>query len=206
MDVARYGKDRTAVGEWRPDAGGAGPFRILDSWVHRDTTESKDRLLALYRAADPRPSVINVDVVGLGAGVVDAGRHDTWEEMDALQQAQEARLPIHAVNSGEAATKPALYRNLRAEMGWNVRNLALNGKLSIPAEQAQIKTDLGGYRYEIAGDRVIALELKDRMRERLGRSPDFGDTLMLACGVTARRALPDLMLTGVTQENKYAAI
>jgi hypothetical protein len=72
--------------------------------------------------------------------------------------------------------------NLRAELTWRMRD-ALdpdNGiDLALP-DDPRIISDLCSVRYvPLAGGKVKA-ESKDDIKQRLGRSPDIGDTVLLA--------------------------
>lgn len=112
---------------------------------------------------------IKVDDDGVGGGLVDMlSSEGYWV------------VPINA-NSRPSSLK---YPNKRSEMWFIVRERAAMGLLSmgaLPKEVRQrLKTQLCAIEWavDVAGRRVI--EPKDRMKEKLGRSPDDGDALNLA--------------------------
>ena len=81
------------------------------------------------------------------------------------------------VNFGGRATKEASYANKRAEM-WDEARLWLLSGGCLPAN-ARLKSDLSTPTYGFDASGRMVLESKDKMKERLGRSPDLADALAL---------------------------
>ena len=158
VDVARYGDDSTVVYERRGTH-----VRLLAEWKRQDTHTTSEELIALFRAADQKPSAVVVDDVGVGGGVVDNLRA--------------AHLPVRGVNVGESAHAAAKFKNLRAELAWHLRTV-LEGGGSLPQDE-RVRSELTAFRYLVQGGR-IAIEGKKELKKRLGRSPDHADALILA--------------------------
>jgi phage terminase large subunit len=68
LDVARYGDDRTALVHSQ-----APRVEKVESWRGLDTMQTAGRVKLAYdeAATDDKPTNIVIDVIGIGAGVVD---------------------------------------------------------------------------------------------------------------------------------------
>ena len=106
-----------------------------------------------------------IDEIGVGAGVVDRLRQLGHE--------------VEAVNVGSASGDPNLFLNLRAEIGWRVRERFERGEVAITDDPALV-SELAAMRYTYDPRGRIKLEAKDAAKARLGRSPDLADAAMLA--------------------------
>jgi len=120
---------------------------------------------------DSKPQ-INIDVIGIGSSVYDSARE---------------LLPnVQPVNVGEGSkaldkTRKFRFRNVRAEMYWRFRedlDPESGLDIAIPPD-SQLLADLASARYKITPS-GIQIEEKDAIKERLGRSPDRGEALLLA--------------------------
>jgi len=121
---------------------------------------------AEYRLApaERRPVEIMVDVIGLGAGVVD--------------RLCEMGLPARGVNVSEASTVKDKYMNRRAELWFELREWFLKRDCRIPDEPTLI-TELTSPRYQFTSVGKLKMETKEEMKKRGLRSPDVADALML---------------------------
>jgi phage terminase large subunit len=94
-------------------------------------------------------------------------------------------LLVSAVNVSEAATDPERFKNLRAELWWNLRerlnpNPRLNpDPIALPPDDV-LMADLTNVKYRINSRGQIEIESKEDIKKRLGRSPDRGDAVVLA--------------------------
>ena len=159
VDVARFGDDRTVVYEHC----GMGVVRLVAEWTKQDTHTTSEKLIALFRARNPKPAVVVVDDIGVGGGVVDNLRA--------------ARLPVRGINVGGAARQADKFANKRAELAWHLRTV-LEGGGCLPDDE-HLRSELMAFRYLVRSGR-IAIEGKDELKKRLGRSPDHADALILA--------------------------
>jgi hypothetical protein len=172
VDVARGGKDKTVLaprhGNW------FGPLKLYPGADTPDG-ESVARLLLPVMTGE---AVANVDVVGIGASAYDVSR------MFGLN--------VWPVNAGAGAKDPYgqpltdrsgrfPFVNVRAAMYWALREAldpSLESTLMLPPSRT-LAADLSAAKWSIKSGR-IAIEDKDDVKTRLGRSPDEGDAVALA--------------------------
>jgi hypothetical protein len=174
LDVARFGGDRNVLIERtnrmiRPN---------IEVWENVDTMQTAGRVKAKWDETPDhaRPRTILVDVIGIGAGVVDRLR--------------ELGLPVRGINVSESASSSDRYLNGRAELWWKCREW-LAGKDTIlprppagadsrdhPAEL--LATELTLLRYEFTSNGRLKVESKADVKARGFRSPDIADAVVLS--------------------------
>lgn len=163
VDVARFGGDETVIWPRRgPHA--YEPVVVADM----DSIQVADKVMEvvhLYRRPSEKPSV-RVDVIGVGAGVVDQlQRHGKY-------------VVVVPVNVAERSDDPERFYNLRAQLWFGLRDwLAEEGYL--PSD-SKLEGELVSVRYGFDSRGRIKVEPKDELRKRIGRSPDRADALALA--------------------------
>ncbi len=176
-DVARGGADQTVAlsrwGKWF-----AHPHKFKGE-VTDDGPKATELILRYHDGRCP----VNIDVIGLGASVYDFAR----------QKIGELAVPVNVAAGATATDRTGRYGfvNVRAAMWWRLRE-ALDPDhgegLFLPPDQ-ELLADLIAPRFEVLAS-GIKLEPKDRIKERLGRSPDVGDACALAFwdggGITPR--------------------
>lgn len=174
VDVARGGKDKTVIicrhGQWY-----AQPIAHAGSF-----TPDGPKCGALVMAAARDGARLHVDGIGVGAAVVD------W-----LRERQQ---PVISVNVAEAATERSQggtfgFFNLRSQLMWKLRedlDPANNTGICLPPSR-ELRADLAAVKWELRG-KVLQVESRDKIIEKLGRSPDYLSALMLA-----RMDSPDLV-------------
>ena len=111
------------------------------------------------------PDEVVVDEIGIGAGVMDRLREQGYR--------------VRGVNVGTSARDSQHFANLRAEGYWNLRQLVMEGSLSLPADN-ELVGQLAGLRYSFNSLGRVVIESKEEMRRRNTPSPDKADALMLA--------------------------
>ncbi|WP_155625832.1 DEAD/DEAH box helicase family protein [Burkholderia vietnamiensis] len=171
LDVARFGTDRTALcirhGNVVRDN--------IEWWSGLDTMQTVGKIKHLYDNCtyQERPLEILVDVIGLGAGVVDRGR--------------EMGLPVRGVNVSEAPALGDKYINLRAELWYKCREWLETRAVKLPNDN-QLKAELATVRYDFQSSGKIKIESKADIRKRGVRSPDIADSLILTFASDAATA------------------
>ena len=114
-----------------------------------------------------------VDVIGIGAGVVDYLRHQ-GKLVEAFNAAERSDLKDR---SGELG-----FVNRRSAGWWNLRELLdpANGERAALPPDDRLTGDLTAPHWRIVAGGKIQVESKDEIRVRLGRSTDDGDAVMMA--------------------------
>lgn len=168
VDVARGGTDRTVLtlrfGSWFEKP------RVYSG----SSTPSGDSVAQLVLAARGSESCkVQVDVIGVGASVYDCLKRHIGSNAIAMNAAE-------ASESHDKSGQLAFY-NRRAEWWWKLRE-ALDPEsgagLMLPNDR-ELLADLVAPRFRLTA-RGILVESKDNIRHRLGRSPDKGDSFVLA--------------------------
>ena len=166
VDVARFGSDRTVICVRQGD-------RVIDiaSYVKKDTMETAGLVKASVKRYSP--AHVRVDVIGVGAGVVD--------------RLNELGVPgVTGINVAQRATNPEHFANLKAELYDGLRERFQQGRIRIPNNQKLI-SELASIRYSFTSSGQTRLEDKDELRGRGQPSPDMADALMLAFAHSPRR-------------------
>jgi phage terminase large subunit len=162
VDVARYGDDRSALVKRR----GHAIIEPAKIWRLSDTMQSAGVIAREYfDAADhDKPAAINVDVIGIGAGVLDRLR--------------ELGLPAYGVNVGETAEEPERFSRRRDELWWAARDWFNSHSIKISNDPPLI-ADLTAPTYKLLSNGKIQIESKDDIKKRGIASPDIADALCL---------------------------
>lgn len=172
VDVARFGKDRIV---WMVRDG----WRIPHTEVKRKSpiTSTIGRTIQLANQFSVATKDICVDDTGVGGGVT-----------DGLREALEGS--VTAVNFGGAADDKEHFANRGAELFWRLREHLdpdpreeQGERLCLP-DDAELAQELAR-RYAIDSKGRIALEKKDDLHARIGRSPDKADTLAMTYAVSS---------------------
>lgn len=159
VDVARYGTDRSVIYHWH-----GGRLRLKSDRNGEPTTVTAGRAISVW--TETRASDINVDGVGVGAGVVDTLDEDGY--------------PVNDMQAGGGSTEPKRFINARAEWYWRLRTLFENGEVDLDPEDEELAAQLSSLRYIFTRRGQIQIESKDDMRKRGMPSPDRADSAMLA--------------------------
>jgi hypothetical protein len=163
-DIARYGKDRTVIYGWSG-------MRMVDAVVldKCSITEAADAIRAMATRLQVPPSRICVDEDGVGGGVVDAIGATGFV-------AQKKPVPM------PGAGRPQ-YNNRKSQACFDLADKINAGVLSLMPDFAyreQLIEELEQLEMaEVDNDKKLAIISKDKIKERIGRSPDFMDALML---------------------------
>ena len=175
LDVARMGNCKTALvkryGNWLPKS-------AVKTWSKRDTMEVAGLVMHEYEVCPvgERPAIINIDSVGLGAGVGD--------------RLNELGLPVGLINVGETPSGRERFINLRAELYWRAREWLeqRNSKIESP----ELCAELTKPTYSFTSSGKIRIETKEQMQARAIPSPDIADAFVLTFAGADRRKEHDL--------------
>jgi len=158
VDIARFGDDSSVA------CVREGQKTIwLETWAKADLMTTTGKIINLMQRFSP--DAVNIDVIGIGAGVVD--------------RLKEQKFRDNGVNVGEAASDKLKYANIRAEAYWQLADRFQKGEISIPDDLELIaQTSSIKYKYDSHGRLLI--ESKEELKKRGLKSPDKTDALMLA--------------------------
>jgi hypothetical protein len=168
VDVARSGEDRCALAKRQ------GP-RLLEpvtAWREADTMRTAGLIKRAYDETEPamRPAAICIDVIGIGAGVVD--------------RLSEQGLPVVGVNVGESAAVKERFNRQRDELWWAAREWFEGRACSMPEDESLIG-ELTAVIYGFTSANKLKVEDKQAMKKRLGLSPDLADAFVLTFAADA---------------------
>ena len=82
---------------------------------------------------------------------------------------------IFSLNSSDASSDDEKWNNLRTEMWWSLMMKIIDKKIPYP-EDEELRRQLTAVRFKVIGSNgKVALELKEKTKDRLKRSPDDAD-------------------------------
>ena len=167
VDVARFGADETILALRRGDC-------VMDIRAYRGIDTMQTARRAREWAAEVGASVVTVDEIGVGAGVVDRMEE---EGVPGLVPVQFGGRPF-AVREGRQ------FLNLRAQTFFALRDRLRGGTITLPPDAAlQAQLVNLHYGYTLTGQ--IVIESKDELRRRGLPSPDRADAIALLFGPSA---------------------
>ena len=193
-DIARSGEDETTIFlreglriQLHSEARGHDLMRTTgEIWVccqKKIIPIWKDRLKMIK---------IKIDADGLGAGVVDRlkeqrrEKEEIYTEMilklvkkdkreELIKAEYRIRIRIVEIHGAGKAKEPAIYKNQRAEIHMGLRELMPD--LDIP-DNRELTTQLMAIKYKQNSAGQIEIIPKDKIKEKLGRSPDLAEGLI----------------------------
>lgn len=166
VDVARSGTDKTVLALRHGDL-----ITELRKTAREDTMQTAGRVKGILDATEGMTAVI--DVIGIGAGVVDRLR--------------EQRMPVDGFNASEGTKRRDSsgelgFVNQRAAAWWQLRELldpASASEIVLPPDDLLLG-DLTAPHWRVASGGRIQVESKDDIKKRIGRSTDDGDAVVMA--------------------------
>jgi hypothetical protein len=165
VDVARGGQDETALcprhGTW---------YGPIESYPGRATPDGPS-VAALVIARNPGEALVGVDVIGVGGSA--------YDQLVGIVQAMPINVSEKSLDTDRSGK--LRFANLRSALWWQLRE-ALDPQhgdgLMLPDDPV-LREELTAPRFEVRGG-VIHVESKDTLRERLGRSTNRADALLLS--------------------------
>ena len=171
VDVAREGEDRTAIAVRRGDT-----VEEARTYPRGETMQTTGYVVQQLQHHPGALAV--VDVIGVGAGVVDRLREQGY--------------PVEAFGAAERAPGPdrsgeLQFLNRRSWAWWRTRELLDPNppageevaQIALPPDE-QLLEDLAAPRWKPTSSGRIQIEDKPSIKKRLGRSPDLGDAVVMA--------------------------
>jgi len=156
LDVARFGDDSTCLAK----RSGNVQLEKTKEWFGIDTMQTSGLIMQEYERALEKPDSICVDVIGIGAGVVD--------------RLTELGLPVVGINVAEAASISGKYARLRDELWFECRDWLARRDCVLLEDDALIG-ELTTPKYSILSNGKLKAEGKDEMKKRGVGSPNRAD-------------------------------
>jgi phage terminase large subunit len=161
LDVARFGDDQSCLVVRQGNF-----LHSIKSWRNLDTQQLASRVKTEWDLleSDKRPEIILVDVVGLGAGVVDRLRE--WD------------LPVRGVHVSENPALREQYKSLKDELWDRARVWFERRDCRIPNDEELVE-QLAMVRKDFGPTGKMRVESKKELKRRGESSPDKADALVL---------------------------
>lgn len=177
-DVARYGSDKVTIGDW------VGFDLHKVNWKEKRSIPqtAEDIRLELRDEGIPYSHAI-ADDDGVGGGVVDLlpGIKGFVGNSSPLPQVK-----VQDKVQGQLKTERKMnYKNLRSQCGFMLADYVKNHRIAVTAEldeatKEMMIEDLQQLKKkEVPIEAPLQLIPKDEIKEALGRSPDFGDMMLM---------------------------
>jgi hypothetical protein len=161
VDIAREGDDQSVFTVRQGN-------KVIhtESWMKTDLMQTTGIILQKMERFNIDAKHVNLDCVGVGAGVYDRLR--------------EQKIYINGIVAGGEPKDKEHYINTRAEMYDNLRKKLEANSISIP-DDMDIAAQLSSIRFKIASDRKLQIISKEEMKKVYHiKSPDKADSLALA--------------------------
>ncbi len=186
LDIARFGKDSTVISVWY-----GWELVQVQEILRSDLTfvvETVEKLREQHRI--PKSQVIG-DSDGLGAGVEDFGGYRGFSANSS---------PIDNRGWEEKSLKPKLnYQNLKAQCAFGLQTIINNNQIRVSAnltadQKDRLINDLDSYEaYKVDNDGKQQIIPKEKQKEKLGRSPDFGDCFIIRYAIELAQPDTDII-------------
>lgn len=181
VDVARFGDDSTTIARLVGHV-----VEQVDYLSQMDTMQTTGEVVARVKKSDVP---IMVDVIGVGAGVVDRLREQGYN-VTGVNVSEAARDELGKDLTD--ASGELNFVNLRSYTWWVLRErLDPNSTdpLALPPDD-QLTGDLTAPKWKVTSNGRIQVESKDEIRKRIGRSTDAADGVALAVSHAALKLPP----------------
>lgn len=159
VDVARFGDDLSALCKRR----GNTLLEPVKTWGGKDTMQTAGLIKLEYDQAPVKPEAICIDVIGLGAGVVD--------------RCKELKLPVIGVNVAESPAVQEQYMRLRDELWFRARDWFAGLDVRM-VEDEDLVGELTLPTFKVLSTGKKQVESKEDMKKR-SASPDRADAFCL---------------------------
>ena len=161
-DIARFGKDKTVIYLWNG-------LQIIDI-VSMDMSSMVDvanKIREMQQREGIKLSNILVDEDGVGGGAKDI-------------------LRCRGFVNNSRPLKGENYQNLKAQCSYKLADLINRGQIGVSTNSIKIKEALiqeleQVRRINIDKDGKLSILSKDKIKDLIGRSPDYSDALMMRC-------------------------
>lgn len=172
VDVARFGNDKTVIAHWKG-------WRVkLYQYKGLDVTETAGKVKALMAINSIPVSKVIADEDGVGGGVVDILKCKGF-----VNNSSPLPNPLKPKDE-HGKVKPENYVNLKSQCYYRLAERINNKGLYIELADIEMKADIiqeleQVKQHNMDKDGKKSVMPKDKVKELIGRSPDYSDTLMM---------------------------
>ena len=176
-DIARKGRDKMVIGYW--EGWILKEIHVLPYEIKADTEKSAQWIMNFAGKKKVRRSNIVLDEDGVGGGVVDkvkgcVGFVNNASPIKTKEDEEKAKRGLPQNNFG----------SLKAQCWFETLDRAEQGDIRIECEdvdmKAEINEEFGAIKQkDIDKDSKVNIIGKELIKESIGRSPDFGDMIMM---------------------------
>jgi phage terminase large subunit len=177
-DVARFGDDKTHIMVLR-----GSEIEYEHEMGYSRTTEVSNYLTELSRNNGNCP--IAVDEIGIGGGVID--------------ELYKCGRRVISFNSASKADNPDKFYNKRAEAWWEAAEHFSKSEIGCRRMSTELRKQLCIPTYEFRNGKII-IEPKEKIKERLGYSPDCADCYIIGLWAV-KRMMPDIQFEYSSKNN-----
>jgi hypothetical protein len=164
-DVAVEGDDQCVIGcRWGP------VYRKLLKFGKTDTMTTTGHVVKQLK--ETGADIANVDVIGVGAGVV--------------HRLGELGHPVAAANAGKNANNTEEYANQRAEWFWGLRKRFESQDVDLDPLDEDLAAQLCAIRWKPDSRGRVQIQKKELMKKEIGCSPDDADAMAIAFARVSR--------------------
>ena len=163
VDIARYGDDRSVI-----------VVRQMEKVLRKEVISGQDlmslagQIIKIAKEEFIRSENIDLDIIGMGAGVVDRLHEQGWR--------------VNGINVALPANDPEHYANIRAEIYATIKDWISSGQLTKDDDWYE----LTNIKYKFTSKGQMIMESKEDMKKRGLESPDVADALALTFADTKR--------------------
>jgi len=169
VDVAELGDDKTKLVYMR-----GAICTLIETFEKKRIDEVADIVHARIVEHNIDADKVGIDAIGNGAGVWGNLVGDGFN----VQRIIAGESPAEMLEDFFGEQK---FANLKAQMWWKVRLEVLNPESNLRIlNDPKLIQDLTTVRYKIKSERSIAIESKDEIKKRIGRSPDDAEAFVIA--------------------------
>lgn len=179
LDIARFGDDYTVFARRDGNA-------LIELVAYKGMDLSDIPRIAANRIMEGNmiPSHMIVDAVGMGAGPADTLRGmklDIKEFIAGAKMVERRTATEDETPLGSAVAKSFFkFDNLRSQAWWEFREKLRLGQVRLDVTHKMLVQDLLAVGYDIKADKTLVVDDKATIKEKTGRSTDFGDAVVQA--------------------------
>ena len=166
-DVARYGSDKTVITLWK----GRECYQ-LHTFIKQSIPTTAFKIRDFAAGENIPYSHILIDEDGVGGGVVD------------LLSGVKGFIANSTPFNNPETLKPDNYKSLKAQCAYKLADLVNTRKVAVRTEDMKLREMITEELEQIKSkdidnDQKLAIISKEEVKEILGRSPDYGDCLLM---------------------------